>query len=363
MDSYSRLLEHFWTLHSHERVYQGPRASGSWTPAIYCHSQEQCDLAEHSKERLQEKKGRPLITEIQPNNTFLEAEPEHQKHMLRSRTDVFETFKLGDRALVKSHAAALINAYLGGKCHGVRTWEETEEAIMDLELSLEQLKSLGLEVLHSEVYLMPRFGQTKLSPEAAATMDRQLRLRSERLLRKKDKASITEEQRRQAQLYQQYMEAKAKQRQETEERLAKEAGKAANQKAANQQKAAEPKHADGNRESVSQRGDDESLQKEAQIAKDAAAQNKKETTVHNPADVHRVPDNKAKEEEGVVDNPHDLSQADGDGEACAVEGIQVHADDQYINSNAHEHNSRSHNPTPVHTDANRPPIQRAHDEL
>mmetsp|Transcript_27485 Transcript_27485/g.60061 ORF Transcript_27485/g.60061 Transcript_27485/m.60061 type:complete len:232 (+) Transcript_27485:214-909(+) len=128
--NYSRLLEHFWTLHSHERVYQGPRASGSWTPAIYCHSQEQCDLAEHSKERLQEKKGRPLITEIQPNNTFLEAEPEHQKHMLRSRTDVFETFKLGDRALVKSHAAALINAYLGGKCHGVRTWEETEEAIM-----------------------------------------------------------------------------------------------------------------------------------------------------------------------------------------------------------------------------------------
>ena len=37
---------------------------------------------------------------------------------------------------------------------------------MDLELSVQQLASMGLEVLHPDVLLSPRFGQSELSPHA-----------------------------------------------------------------------------------------------------------------------------------------------------------------------------------------------------
>jgi hypothetical protein len=67
---------------------------------------------------------------------------------------------------VNSHVATLLNSSLAGQCTLSRDRDDTEMALMDLELSVQQLASMGLEVLHPEVLLSPRFGQSELSPHA-----------------------------------------------------------------------------------------------------------------------------------------------------------------------------------------------------
>jgi len=68
--------------------------------------------------------------------------------------------------MVSSHVATLLNSYLAGQCTLSRDRDDTEMALMDLELSVQQLASMGLEVLHPDVLLSPRFGQSELSPHA-----------------------------------------------------------------------------------------------------------------------------------------------------------------------------------------------------
>lgn len=79
--SYEQLLEVFWQ--QHDPTDEGGQfydRGTSYKPAIFYHSQEQKELAEASKRKLQES-GRflkPIVTEILPAKTFYPAEEYHQ---------------------------------------------------------------------------------------------------------------------------------------------------------------------------------------------------------------------------------------------------------------------------------------------
>jgi peptide-methionine (S)-S-oxide reductase len=81
--SYEWLLEVFWYIHDPTQVNrQGPDVGDQYRTAIFYHSEEQRNLAEASKAKLQAsgKHSRPIATEITKASTFWKAEDYHQKY-------------------------------------------------------------------------------------------------------------------------------------------------------------------------------------------------------------------------------------------------------------------------------------------
>lgn len=81
--SYEELLDIFWKIHDPTTLNrQGPDVGTQYRSAIFYHSEEQKELAQASKERL-EKSGQfkqPIVTEITPAPEFWKAEDYHQKY-------------------------------------------------------------------------------------------------------------------------------------------------------------------------------------------------------------------------------------------------------------------------------------------
>ncbi|KAK3257170.1 hypothetical protein CYMTET_33728, partial [Cymbomonas tetramitiformis] len=154
--SYSELLDIFWGLGNHKHLLTGPLGLKQFASAIYCHTDEQLEAALTAKIEQEKMKG-PYLTEVLPSNSFLEAPSENQKYHLRRREKVFASLNLNDEETVSSSTAMLLNAYIAGQCS--RPWKETEKAIKGLQLSIPQLETMGLEALHPNVIVVPRFGQ------------------------------------------------------------------------------------------------------------------------------------------------------------------------------------------------------------
>jgi peptide-methionine (S)-S-oxide reductase len=83
--SYAQLLEVFWAMHDPTQVNrQGPDHGYQYRSIILTHSDEQREIAEASRERLQAKTSKPIATEIKPFAAFYPAEEYHQRYYLRN---------------------------------------------------------------------------------------------------------------------------------------------------------------------------------------------------------------------------------------------------------------------------------------
>lgn len=82
--SYETLLDVFWNEHDPTQLNrQGPDIGDQYRSVIFYHTPEQRDEAEASKERLQAsgKYRRPVVTVIEPAQTFYRAEDYHQRYL------------------------------------------------------------------------------------------------------------------------------------------------------------------------------------------------------------------------------------------------------------------------------------------
>ena len=113
--TYEELLDVFWQAHNPTF----PQKGRQYMSVVFYHSPEQQRLALESKEREEVRRGRQVVTEIAPLETFYLAEAYHQKYYLRQMPTLsraFEAIYPDLQAFVDSTAAARVNGYLGG--HG-----------------------------------------------------------------------------------------------------------------------------------------------------------------------------------------------------------------------------------------------------
>jgi peptide-methionine (S)-S-oxide reductase len=80
--SYDELLDTFWGLHDPTQLNrQGPDVGRQYRSAIFFHSPEQEAAAIASRERLQSRSRKPIVTEIEPATQFWPAEDYHQRYL------------------------------------------------------------------------------------------------------------------------------------------------------------------------------------------------------------------------------------------------------------------------------------------
>ncbi|HLL85840.1 MAG TPA: peptide-methionine (S)-S-oxide reductase MsrA [Thermoleophilaceae bacterium] len=85
--SYDDLLEIFWEIHDPTQLNrQGPDVGTQYRSAIFVHSPEQEAAARASKERVEARLGRPIVTEIVPAAEFYRAEDYHQRYIDKRRS-------------------------------------------------------------------------------------------------------------------------------------------------------------------------------------------------------------------------------------------------------------------------------------
>jgi peptide-methionine (S)-S-oxide reductase len=80
--SYEDLLDVFWSTHDPTQLNrQGPDVGEQYRSAIFFHTPEQGDAAKASKEDLQERSSKQIVTEIAPAGDFWRAEEYHQCYL------------------------------------------------------------------------------------------------------------------------------------------------------------------------------------------------------------------------------------------------------------------------------------------
>jgi peptide-methionine (S)-S-oxide reductase len=91
--SYEELLEVFWANHDPTQLNrQGPDVGTQYRSAIFYHTPEQEAAARASKERVQERFEKPVVTEITPVSEFYRAEEYHQRYFEKNRLARFFSF-------------------------------------------------------------------------------------------------------------------------------------------------------------------------------------------------------------------------------------------------------------------------------
>jgi peptide-methionine (S)-S-oxide reductase len=79
---YEQLLAVFWAEHDPTQLNrQGPDVGSQYRSAIFVHDAEQRAAAEASKERVQERLSKPVVTQIEDAPPFWEAEDYHQRYL------------------------------------------------------------------------------------------------------------------------------------------------------------------------------------------------------------------------------------------------------------------------------------------
>ena len=81
--TYENLLETFWKIHDPTQLNkQGPDIGTQYRSVIFYHNEQQRNLAENTKKKLQQsqKFSKPIVTEITKAKEFYEAEEYHQKY-------------------------------------------------------------------------------------------------------------------------------------------------------------------------------------------------------------------------------------------------------------------------------------------
>jgi peptide-methionine (S)-S-oxide reductase len=80
--SYDDLLEVFWHKHDPTQLNrQGWDIGDNYRSAIFFHDEEQQEAAARSKEREQANWSKPIVTQLEPAQTFWEAEDYHQQYL------------------------------------------------------------------------------------------------------------------------------------------------------------------------------------------------------------------------------------------------------------------------------------------
>ena len=80
--AYEDLLEVFWNCHDPTTLNrQGPDLGTQYRSAVFFHTLEQEAMALESKEKVQGRFKRPIVTEITPASTFYRAEEYHQQYL------------------------------------------------------------------------------------------------------------------------------------------------------------------------------------------------------------------------------------------------------------------------------------------
>jgi peptide-methionine (S)-S-oxide reductase len=79
---YEQLLATFWAEHDPTQLNrQGPDVGDQYRSVIFVHDDEQRAAAETSRERVQARIPRPVVTQIEPAPTFWPAEDYHQQYL------------------------------------------------------------------------------------------------------------------------------------------------------------------------------------------------------------------------------------------------------------------------------------------
>jgi peptide-methionine (S)-S-oxide reductase len=79
---YEQLLATFWGEHDPTQLNrQGPDVGSQYRSVIFVHDAEQRAAAEASRERVQERLSRPVVTQIEDAPPFWEAEDYHQRYL------------------------------------------------------------------------------------------------------------------------------------------------------------------------------------------------------------------------------------------------------------------------------------------
>ena len=79
--TYEQLLDIFWKIHDPTQLNrQGPDIGRQYRSAIFYHDEQQKKLAEKSKNKVQKKYSKIIVTEIKPAEEFFPAEEYHQKY-------------------------------------------------------------------------------------------------------------------------------------------------------------------------------------------------------------------------------------------------------------------------------------------
>ena len=80
--SYEQLLDVFWHKHDPTQLNrQGWDIGDNYRSVVFFHDDEQRDAATHSKEREQANWRAPIVTQIEPAQSFYEAEDYHQQYL------------------------------------------------------------------------------------------------------------------------------------------------------------------------------------------------------------------------------------------------------------------------------------------
>jgi peptide-methionine (S)-S-oxide reductase len=80
--SYDQLLEVFWRKHDPTQLNrQGWDVGDQYRSVVFFHDKEQEDAALRSKAREQANSSAPIVTQIEPGETFYEAEDRHQQYL------------------------------------------------------------------------------------------------------------------------------------------------------------------------------------------------------------------------------------------------------------------------------------------
>ena len=80
--SYEKLLDVFWSIHDPTSLNkQGPDIGSQYRSIIFYHSEKQKKIAFKSKEKIQKKFKKKIVTEIVKVSTFYKAEEYHQRYL------------------------------------------------------------------------------------------------------------------------------------------------------------------------------------------------------------------------------------------------------------------------------------------
>lgn len=139
--SFDQILDLLWTGHN-PCVSTGIR---QYQSAIFYETEAQRTAVEASRDRMEEKLGKPVKTQILRLTGFTVAEDYHQKYELRCTEGLIEEFRTlypDPKEFRDSTAAARVNGYIAGR--GTRAQLDAEER--RLGLSEEGLKRLRIYV-------------------------------------------------------------------------------------------------------------------------------------------------------------------------------------------------------------------------
>lgn len=82
--SYEKLLETFTSVHNPTQLNrQGGDVGTQYRSGIYTHNEEQAAAAQAHLDKLNEKLGGTVVTEVEPLKNYTEAEPHHQQYLAR----------------------------------------------------------------------------------------------------------------------------------------------------------------------------------------------------------------------------------------------------------------------------------------